>query len=204
MDPSKLFHQQLRTKYGRASKHQCISCDKQAYDWAYQHDDPHEELDTDGYPFSRKAESYKPMCRSCHRKFDLQINPEAREALSQRWLRVLDETRTKGHATQRAAGFPGLAKAREVIHEKYVNNDPEFLAALKRAGHLGGSRRAERMKSDPELAARLAKVSAATAKRIAKMKRICIDCDTISTPAGMGNHLKSSGHSGWKSFSQKD
>lgn len=53
-------HKRVYRKRGRADANTCVSCDKQARDWAQLHD-------TDG---TDPVEHYVPMCRSCHFKYD--------------------------------------------------------------------------------------------------------------------------------------
>ena len=53
------LHERLRKARGSAAAHQCVRCDAQGVDWAWTHgEDP---LDFD---------SYAPMCKSCHMKYD--------------------------------------------------------------------------------------------------------------------------------------
>lgn len=52
-------HRRLKKARGRAKEYGCISCPKQAFDWAQKHG-------TDG----ESPEDYDPMCRSCHLKRD--------------------------------------------------------------------------------------------------------------------------------------
>ncbi|MFZ3597613.1 hypothetical protein [Streptomyces sp. BH104] len=47
----------------------CDWCGLSANDWAYQWDDA-EELDSEFGPYSLNSTSYRPMCRTCHLRFD--------------------------------------------------------------------------------------------------------------------------------------
>src|SRR6516162_4474175 len=52
-------HVLVRKTYGLATKYQCENCDKQADEFAWNHEyDP------------RLVTSYDPMCYSCHHKYD--------------------------------------------------------------------------------------------------------------------------------------
>lgn len=73
-------HQRLRKRRGSARLHKCISCDKSAAQWAYQHnsvDEQHEVLEGCIVPFSTSLDAYAPMCVPCHKRMDLErINGE--------------------------------------------------------------------------------------------------------------------------------
>jgi len=60
------MHTRLRKARGSASAHQCVRCDRPAAQWAYIHGEDPSSFD-----------SYTPMCRSCHKKYDM--TPETRE-----------------------------------------------------------------------------------------------------------------------------
>ena len=71
------MHQALRSRFGSASSHEC-ACGDPASQWAYQHDDPSEQIelrrDRAGIErrvaWSPNVDCYKPMCLSCHITFD--------------------------------------------------------------------------------------------------------------------------------------
>ena len=53
------IHCRVRSEYGLASTYQCSECKKPAREWAWQHgEDP------------SSIESYWPMCKPCHRRYD--------------------------------------------------------------------------------------------------------------------------------------
>lgn len=65
------IHHRLRAAFGKASGHACASCDKAADEWAYDHLDPDQRIDSaSGHPYSIKLERYMTLCRPCHRKLD--------------------------------------------------------------------------------------------------------------------------------------
>ena len=79
-----VIHKRLVRERGSASDYTC-SCGKPALDWAYQYTAGDQELrgeDNLG-PYSLNPGDYLPMCRACHRRFDLEHDPVLRERLSQ-------------------------------------------------------------------------------------------------------------------------
>lgn len=52
-------HSRVRRKYGRASEYICENCDNDARDWAWIHGQDRGDPD-----------SYMPLCKSCHSKYD--------------------------------------------------------------------------------------------------------------------------------------
>lgn len=68
-------HSRVRSIWGSASKYSCVRCGEAAIDWAYDGTDEHElEVDTStgGVMYSRYPEFYMPMCRRCHKNFDME------------------------------------------------------------------------------------------------------------------------------------
>lgn len=63
-------HRRLRAQRGSASNCDCRECGAPAADWAYTHNDPNEKVATEG-PYSTDPNRYVPMCKSCHKRFDL-------------------------------------------------------------------------------------------------------------------------------------
>lgn len=72
------LHQRLKTAFGPASSHACISCAGTANTWAYDHLDPDEVIGTrkagGGGPvvYSVHLNHYQPMCFLCHNRLDAQ------------------------------------------------------------------------------------------------------------------------------------
>lgn len=67
-------HRRLERYRGRAVGQACVDCAGPAHQWAYDHADPDERTElVGGYrvPFSVNPDHYRPMCRSCHKRFDL-------------------------------------------------------------------------------------------------------------------------------------
>jgi hypothetical protein len=67
-------HDRIKRSRGPASTHVCSDCGKDATDWAYQHSATEPLIDDLGRPYSDNTDDYAPMCRPCHRAFDLSVN----------------------------------------------------------------------------------------------------------------------------------
>lgn len=67
-------HRRVKDTRGPASAHNCAECSAPAEHWAYDHEDPNELWGTTNRgrraPFSGDPNRYRPMCRSCHARFD--------------------------------------------------------------------------------------------------------------------------------------
>jgi hypothetical protein len=70
-------HRRVSTARGPASRHDCVSCGSPAREWAYDHADPDARIASSenpriaGMPYSLNADHYQPMCKACHKKFDM-------------------------------------------------------------------------------------------------------------------------------------
>lgn len=64
-------HARVKRLRGPASAHACEHCGAPATDWAYNHQDPNERTAADGYPYSTRPEFYIPLCKGCHKPFDV-------------------------------------------------------------------------------------------------------------------------------------
>lgn len=71
-------HRRVSSKRGPASSQACVDCGATAAHWSYDHSDPDERISDKGRAYSLDAARYQPRCVSCHRKFDLSINPAPR------------------------------------------------------------------------------------------------------------------------------
>ncbi len=70
------MHKQIVRRRGSAKTQSCDHCGEQAQDWAYNHNSPFERTQLiDGYliPYSVRVVDYIPLCKSCHRKFDVSV-----------------------------------------------------------------------------------------------------------------------------------
>lgn len=65
-------HERLNRSRGPASRYLCVECGSPAHDWAYDHSDPSVKIDRrlDRW-YSTDVGHYQPMCKKCHRRFDL-------------------------------------------------------------------------------------------------------------------------------------
>lgn len=69
-------HMRVRSERGPASQFQCVRCDRGAQEWAYDHSDPRALVETRGVTdltYSEDPAHYLPMCKSCHKRFDLEV-----------------------------------------------------------------------------------------------------------------------------------
>ena len=66
-------HERIRGTRGKAVGYACSSCSSRADEWAYNHDspDPNAVADGIGRVYSNDPSFYKPMCRPCHRLYDV-------------------------------------------------------------------------------------------------------------------------------------
>jgi hypothetical protein len=74
------MHSRIHRSLGRAANYKCFSCPSQASQWSYNHLDPSERIEIEHgreYPFSTNVEFYRPLCLSCHVKFDKTNRREA-------------------------------------------------------------------------------------------------------------------------------
>lgn len=69
------MHHRLRLYRGRATGYICMHCGSLAQQWAYDHADPDERIGDAGrgrrFRYSTDLNHYIPLCRRCHRRFDL-------------------------------------------------------------------------------------------------------------------------------------
>lgn len=69
-------HDRVRKVKGSARDQTCAHCGAPARDWAYDHADPDERTAPEddphaaGMPYSVNIDSYIPLCKACHNKFD--------------------------------------------------------------------------------------------------------------------------------------
>lgn len=72
-------HQRCKQAWGRVSQYGCVRCGEAAAEWAYDGTDPSELYDKERdwalrtiLPYSRFPEFYMPMCKSCHKRRDME------------------------------------------------------------------------------------------------------------------------------------
>lgn len=175
-------HGLLLRERGSARNYVCVGCGQPAKDWAYQHNGDPEYRDERGRaPYAEDIYGcYSPMCAKCHKILDLEREPEVAEA--RRALgRKVGSLRTP--QSQKAARENAIL-ARQAIQERLTPERREEIGAYK----------VHRQSTRPEVS-----VVRANAAKVANSKRRrCLDCGRVSTPAGLGRHLKSSDHSGYE------
>lgn len=66
----RVAHTWVSQDRGKASGYECVHCDGQAKQWAYDHEDHAELVSPDGYRYSLDVNRYIPLCVSCHLAFD--------------------------------------------------------------------------------------------------------------------------------------
>lgn len=65
-------HSRIYATRGRAASLQCRECGEPAAQWAYDHEDSAELIDTElSLAYSLSPNHYVPMCHSCHIRFDI-------------------------------------------------------------------------------------------------------------------------------------
>lgn len=66
-------HRRVRDVRSKATAYACDTCGGPADEWAYNHDapDPNAITDQQGRVYSNDPSFYKPMCRPCHRSYDV-------------------------------------------------------------------------------------------------------------------------------------
>lgn len=69
-DPYFVAHRMVYETRGDAADQPCSSCGKQARDWALVQGSSEEALNEKGQKYSNNPQDYRPMCRSCHAKYD--------------------------------------------------------------------------------------------------------------------------------------
>lgn len=67
-------HARIYTARGPASGQACRHCGGPAAHWAYDHGDPHAQVDPRGFPYSLDPGHYLPLCARCHLAFDRKAN----------------------------------------------------------------------------------------------------------------------------------
>lgn len=63
-------HFRVRRTKGPASGYTCVQCGGKASEWAYDHQDPNEQIEKGKGPYSTKIDHYRPMCGRCHTRMD--------------------------------------------------------------------------------------------------------------------------------------
>lgn len=191
-------HETLKRTRGSARTHIC-SCGRPAREWAYQFTGSPELRDSEGKrPHSINPDDYAAMCRSCHVRFDWENDPVFAEkmatTLAQNSRALSDRVKTdpvlRAEMVERGRNL-GMRRAERMAA------DPEFAEDMAEAGRRGAAAQVERMRLDPAYAEPILEVRRANMRK----RRRCSGCGFVSHPAGIGNHQKSTGHTGWEETS---
>jgi hypothetical protein len=77
----KSIHRRMVRSLGSARELECVGgCGSRAREWAYDHEDPHELVSSDGWPVSVDVSHYQPMCARCHHARDREFRRAQRAA----------------------------------------------------------------------------------------------------------------------------
>lgn len=72
-------HERLKRERGFARNYDCTNCGSRASDWAYDGLDPDQKIDPGtGWSYTSDLDHYIPLCRSCHKKFDVTHKAECK------------------------------------------------------------------------------------------------------------------------------
>lgn len=83
-----------------------------------------------------------------------------------------------------------------------LQSDPKFAAEHRARGRALSVSLKVKSENDPEFARKMLAVQQANGRKngtkVSRMRRRCSGCGRVSTPAGLGKHLKDSGHVGYE------
>ena len=122
----KSVHYRCELNFGLAKSHLCIWCLGDAFDWAYLFTGEVKTCPHSGRPYSDRIDDYAPLCRSCHKRWDLIHDPVFAETM---------------HLTGVAAGKRPKTAAHRVALSKANNTSPEHFAALQAGATRGRARK---------------------------------------------------------------
>jgi hypothetical protein len=119
-----------------------VGCSKKAKDWAYQYTATNELVTSSGRKYSENFEDYAPMCRSCHRAFDIQMEPRLRH------FKVFQEAGQRAIASRiaqspdwlayRVQNMSGVNRQRRKCTGCLLVSNPGAMAMhQKKSGHSG-------------------------------------------------------------------
>lgn len=141
------MHFGLQWERGLAAQFECVgACGRMAKDWAYQHGSPGEITDHRGRVFSQDFYAYAPMCRGCHRKYDIVCQPRSKSrkrvadirAAQKRGQVALSVIRGAGGGTWYASNAAVLNAQIRRCAECGLETNPGALGShQKRLGHDG-------------------------------------------------------------------
>lgn len=197
-------HLRLYRIRGRASEYLC-PCGRIAKDWSYQYSSStplFEEARGRSMVYSEDIDNdYKPLCRSCHVRFDMEHDPYLRKYRESNGKKVGDQ-RKEFFQSGSVEAFDQLSRAGKLGSYRLWSErreDPQFRERHSKAASENSikARAALRLarESDPEHSKNSTRAMVEY-NRLAAKGRECIECGKISNPPGMSSHQRSSGHSG--------
>lgn len=65
-------HRNVVSERGKATDHRCITCNRKAKHWAYNHRCP-DQMEWQGHPYCADPSYYMPMCCKCHYNYDANV-----------------------------------------------------------------------------------------------------------------------------------
>lgn len=193
-------HSAIRRSRGRASDQSCDRCDGQAADWAYAYPaDAVPLVDPAGRPYSADPRDYVPLCRSCHRRHDLDRDPRLREIAE-----TVGQANSAALLAARRAD-PELdarlraASSRNIALGTNFRDDPLHQRRAQRAAQ---ARRAELRRDPDSLVSRTLRTNGlragrANAVKMNAVRRRCDECGLDTNAGNLGRHQQRSGHTGW-------
>jgi hypothetical protein len=167
------MHSGLHWARGRASEHSCVDCGGPAKDWAFRYTAGDLQIvDDRGRAYSERFEDYEPMCRSCHRRFDM-LQPDRREFQLAHLARINAAAAADPNYRQRMREQG--EKGRAVLAER---------RARGLAVRVGQRTDTEQMK--------------AAGKALGAIRRRCLVCGLETAAGPLVRHQKLAGHEGWE------
>ena len=182
-------HAAVKRERGSASAYPCQNCGRPANDWAYTNDAGDlEQIDPrSGFRYADGVEFYVPLCRSCHKRFDLSHNPE-HMAWKRAYMSRLAKEFPPSREDRSRAG-----KARAEAQWDGYRNDPEYRERRDKASAVNSIKAREALatahENDPDLRKR-------QTEAMRNSKSRCLECGLESRPGSIGMHQKHTGHKG--------
>lgn len=116
-------HRAVYKAKGKASEHECGSCGKAAMDWSQIHDSDPDDVN-----------SYAPLCRSCHLKYDSRFRTNRPGAKGKRTPEQVENVR---RAALKRFQDPEEVAANKRRSQEWWDSHPEAKEAMK--GNTRGS-----------------------------------------------------------------
>ena len=112
---------------------------------------------------------------------------------------VIHDDKGRPYSLDPAHYAPMCAKC----HRQYdIDNDARVGAASRANGRVRGLANKQRLKDDPEYAARMQVVNQQAVKKVQRQLRRCDECGMVSTPFGIGSHQRK-GHTGYTDLGEQ-